>query len=607
MSVQQVRFKGFRDDIGANFTSPEYLRSIENWDSDDLDGANKTLFPAIANTTEYVSGADIDGGFEYRYLDTNNVLQVVQIVVTGGQIRTNALGTTTTVYTGLTAGKICRFAVLNDKLFITNGVDYPVIYWGSKGIAYQMGAVAVQATSSGGNPNGTYRYMQSVVTSGGEENVGTISNSVTVNNRQITVNLTIGFSGVTSRKLYRTTGSGSTYLLLATISDNTTLTYTDNIADGSLGAAIPAVNNAIPKFYLIENSYNRIVGAVSDMYPTQIFPGGTSIEMLDLASFSDISNIAGDNTKVVTMEQQFSQVVVGSGLDWYLVDCSGTTVTVKPCSLGIGVASNGGYATVSVPANNKFPGGVMFLSGLNDIRVLNGLTGLIAATINNIDTENWAQVIKGSLDSQIPAATSIYGYFSNYKYHLIVGSKIFVFNTKTLGWSTQNIMSTSVTTIPKVLFEYNKQLYMGLKGKSFIELMYQYFTYHGQDYTATLQTASIPVKAIQSENGTTYSTTEEYKYFEDIVIKYVNSGSNNLQYTITIDDNYTNQITGTVAISGGYYDINYYSKDYYSVSNPTESYQVIRINRHGRYLNLKIVSPAGVPYFRGYELRGNGF
>ena len=35
---------------------------------------------------------------------------------------------------------------------------------------------------------------------------------------------------------------GSTYLLLATLADNTTTVYTDNVADASLGAAVPATN-----------------------------------------------------------------------------------------------------------------------------------------------------------------------------------------------------------------------------------------------------------------------------------------------------------------------------------------------------------------------------
>ncbi len=49
---------------------------------------------------------------------------------------------------------------------------------------------------------------------------------------------------VTARKLYRTVANGSTYKLVTTINDNSTTTYADNIADGSLGANAPSTNTA---------------------------------------------------------------------------------------------------------------------------------------------------------------------------------------------------------------------------------------------------------------------------------------------------------------------------------------------------------------------------
>jgi hypothetical protein len=54
--------------------------------------------------------------------------------------------------------------------------------------------------------------------------------------------------GVSSRKIYRTAAGGSTYLLLATISDNSTLTYEDNKADSSLGAAAPTDQGEPPNY-----------------------------------------------------------------------------------------------------------------------------------------------------------------------------------------------------------------------------------------------------------------------------------------------------------------------------------------------------------------------
>lgn len=85
------------------------------------------------------------------------------------------------------------------------------------------------------------------MTAAGETQAGTVSAAVTVADKAVNgkVSLSgipIGGSLVTARKLYRTIAGGSTYLLLATIADNTTTVYTDNIADASLGAGAPSTN-----------------------------------------------------------------------------------------------------------------------------------------------------------------------------------------------------------------------------------------------------------------------------------------------------------------------------------------------------------------------------
>lgn len=57
--------------------------------------------------------------------------------------------------------------------------------------------------------------------------------------RVVLTGVAVGPSGTTSRKLYRTVVGGAQLKLVATIADNTTTTYTDSTADGSLGANVP--------------------------------------------------------------------------------------------------------------------------------------------------------------------------------------------------------------------------------------------------------------------------------------------------------------------------------------------------------------------------------
>lgn len=107
---------------------------------------------------------------------------------------------------------------------------------------------SVTLGSGAGNiDNGAHRYRVTFVTADGETQGGDISSGVTVidktaNGKIELSGIPLGGSLVTARKVYRTAAGGSIYYLLATIANNTATTYTDNIADASLGAAVPSDN-----------------------------------------------------------------------------------------------------------------------------------------------------------------------------------------------------------------------------------------------------------------------------------------------------------------------------------------------------------------------------
>lgn len=121
--------------------------------------------------------------------------------------------------------------------------------------------VALAAPAVPGNvAAGVYRYLVTFVTATGETEAGASSAAVTVadpavNGKVAVSAIPLGSAAVTARKLYRTQSGGSTYLLLATIADNTTTTYTDNVADAALGAGAPASNTTGDPILL------RLIGA----------------------------------------------------------------------------------------------------------------------------------------------------------------------------------------------------------------------------------------------------------------------------------------------------------------------------------------------------------
>lgn len=108
--------------------------------------------------------------------------------------------------------------------------------------------VALASPAAPGNvDNGAHRYLVTYVTADGETQAGVVSAALTVADKTVNgqvalTNIPLGGASVTARKIYRTAAGGSTYMLLATIANNTATTYTDNISDSALGAGAPTTN-----------------------------------------------------------------------------------------------------------------------------------------------------------------------------------------------------------------------------------------------------------------------------------------------------------------------------------------------------------------------------
>lgn len=105
--------------------------------------------------------------------------------------------------------------------------------------------------------NTTTTFLDTITDASLGANVPT-SNTATANQVSLT-SIPIGASAVTQRKIYRTAAGGAQLKLLTTIADNVTSTYTDSIADGSLGANVPTVDTS----GLAQPQGNVIAGSTS--------------------------------------------------------------------------------------------------------------------------------------------------------------------------------------------------------------------------------------------------------------------------------------------------------------------------------------------------------
>lgn len=532
------------------------------------DGATYIRQDGVIMTNGNNEEANIDGLFEYRYLDSNNKLQVEQIGVCNGKIYKDILSIPKIISTDISKGK-CSFAVLNDCLYIANGKDYVWKYDGAKGVITQMGAPTANKNGLG-VLNGKYYYAITNVLAGGEEYVGSVSNSLDLNNNKVLLDIPIGYSGTLSRKIYRTEANGTTLKLLATIADNTTLTYSDNNLDDTLGANIINVNNDLPKPYFISVYNERLVGAKVDLYPTQIFISDVEIDFFDLGSNGlDIANYSDDNSPVNGIGIDFSNLMVATLKHWYLItiDSSGNfNVTTTRVNIGC----KDGYSIVRVPTYGDFSGGLMFVSTNNDVRVTNGLRAIpVSTSVDNIYSDMFSQNIMGTLHDALNGYSNVYSLYYDYKYHLIIDGNKYVYDIRLKGWTYHEIQTEDFKSSPICLAIFDDILYNGQED-GWIEQEYFDTTYRGQEVTATLESVELNV-------------SKDYSAFQKLVFWLSPNEYNKMALTVIADDDVYYAENKEFDFLSGAYDYRDFSPTEFTISGETD-FKTFNIYKPVRWL-----------------------
>lgn len=605
-TIQSFEFNGMRVDLGDKLLDTKYFYDCVNFNENDIIGANKVLAPAAINKVQFAEEQAIDGIYGFSYLNKDNKLQEERIIVTGGKIFSQIGFNTKQIYEGFGTG-LCDFAYLNDKLFITNGKHYPLVYNGSN--IWEMGACEVLPTDTNGGLDGTYYYEITYVTAGGEERIGTRSNSITINGKCTLLNLPQGYDGVTSRKIYRTDGNGENLKLVDTINDNETLTYTDSKADSALTNAIPPINNECPKPYFLETANFRLVGCVSDKYPTQAWVADTNLELFDGANFTDVSNRTKDNSPLKGMKRDYDKIIIASQKQVYILDVSDaekTTVTETRSNVGC----LNGYSMCRIPSDKGFEGGILFLASDKTIRLFNGnFAQPVATSLDNLKTDNYGEAIRPILINSINNSTNMYAEYYDFKYHLILGKIMLVYDISTDSWFTYDFLDATLTgdyapenydsdyfltgmdtnAYFNCFAVIDNVFYVGRKDCSFIEQMYSSHKYRNKNIKCKLE---FPY----------WGTSEELKYFKEIHIYYLKNSDIDFDVTVNLDNRTKIKQTNVTDDTGGDYDDRYFGKYYYESKNNTDDYRVVYVNKYANWLKVTIESNEKPLNFRGLRI-----
>jgi hypothetical protein len=257
--------------IIADNESPDCLNAY----SDDLGGVQSRYGSSKFNTVAVGSFAN-HGLYTVRRDDGN---QTMVGWWNGSMYTLEGVATTFTTVPSAqsvyTAGRYVCQVVYQNLAFYGNGVGENYKWNGTDftrmGIPQPNSTPAVSGTSAG-TLTGSYQYKVSYV------NSYVVEGDVSSNTTTITYVSQIGgltnipvaptSYGVSARKIYRKdVVTGTTFLLLTTINDNTTTTYADNTPNAGLGAAAPLDQGQPPKFEFAVTHKERIFfKAVDDQF-----------------------------------------------------------------------------------------------------------------------------------------------------------------------------------------------------------------------------------------------------------------------------------------------------------------------------------------------------
>jgi hypothetical protein len=204
-------------------------------------------------------GSFVNDGLYTRRGTGNAETMVAFFGGTGYTLNATSLVTIGSAQSIYTAGQRMGSAQMENHAFFGNGAITPYKYNGTAftrhGIPAPSNVISINSNGAG-NPNGDYTYKVTFLNSAlAEGNPSSASATFTVASKKILITsipVAPQSHGVSARRLYRTIGtSGTVWYRVATISDNTTTSYDDNIGDASLGTTPPSDNGEPPNYSTI--------------------------------------------------------------------------------------------------------------------------------------------------------------------------------------------------------------------------------------------------------------------------------------------------------------------------------------------------------------------
>lgn len=186
---------------------------------------------------------------------------------------------------------------------------------------YAPPSTSTASSQATGSLSGLYQYKVTFVNSAlVESDAGPVTTSISVASAVIRLSSipTAPLSyGVIRRKIYRTVNSGSTFLLVTTINDNTTTTYDDSTADINLGTDAPIDQGPPPKYSTIITHQNRLFCNDTENPNLVWYSELGNPYVFKVTNFEEIGDGSGDLVNTLSIHD--NGLVVGTDNSQYLI------------------------------------------------------------------------------------------------------------------------------------------------------------------------------------------------------------------------------------------------------------------------------------------------
>lgn len=277
-------------------------------------------FAGLAGDTVTIGTTALVEGVNFTAATSNNATATSLATAISGVsgFSASAVGAVITISCTGTAGAIRSTDVTNLTIATLTGVRVK-----DMGPAAPTSALSAAVGAGGNVAAATYLYKVTFLYYDAQESNGGTASATVSPGVPSQINLTaipLGGYGVTARKIYRSSDAGGTYRLVATISNNTATTATDNLA--SAGLLIPEDNNTPPTFGVILNHLSRFWAAkvagdssvlffsAAELY--DIFPGDF---FLTCNSQDPIVGLIVYNDRVVVFNRNSFGQILGTTAD----------------------------------------------------------------------------------------------------------------------------------------------------------------------------------------------------------------------------------------------------------------------------------------------------